>query len=198
LSVVTADAAGSPGKRSIPQIAGEWWPVANNPDLGAYTADKQQPVDFAIWQAGDGTWQIWSCIRHTKCGGNTRLFYRWEGKRLADSDWMPMGIAMEADITLGESKGGLQAPHVIKDKDRYYMFYGDWQRICMATSHDKSFYPRPQPTRSARPFSGPTRTAAINGDEITIVLLLLHGSQEGRRIPIGHFLPHVIRSPTLE
>src|SRR6478672_8732588 len=96
----------------IPQIDGEWWPVASNPDLGQYTSDKQQPVDFAIWQARDGTWQIWSCIRHTKCGGNTRLFYRWEGKRLTDSNWKARGIAMEADTTLGETKGGLQAPHV--------------------------------------------------------------------------------------
>jgi hypothetical protein len=47
----------------IPQIDGEWWPVASNPDLGQYTSDRQQPVDFAIWQARDGTWQIWSCIR---------------------------------------------------------------------------------------------------------------------------------------
>src|SRR6266496_6856959 len=111
----------------IPKIDGEWWPVAGNPDLGPYTSDQQQPVDFATWQAADGTWQLWSCIRHTKCGGNTRLFYRWEGKRLTDLNWKPMGIAMEADTKLGETKGGLQAPHVFKEKGRYYMVYGDWQ-----------------------------------------------------------------------
>ena len=51
-----------------------------------------------------------------------------------------MGIAMEADPALGESKGGLQAPYVFKEEGRYYMVYGDWQRICLATSEDgKSF-----------------------------------------------------------
>ena len=107
----------------IPTIDGDWWQVAGDPDLGEYTTPKQQPVDFGVWQAADGTWQLWSCIRHTNCGGNTRLFYRWEGESLDRPDWKPMGIAMEADTALGETKGGLQAPHVIKLDDIYYMFY---------------------------------------------------------------------------
>jgi len=118
----------------IPEIEGQWWQVAGNPDLGELTSQKQQPVDFGIWQAADGTWQLWSCIRHTKCGGQTRLFYRWEGKNLTDINWKPMGIAMQAEVAFGEQKGGLQAPHVIKIDDTYYMFYGDWNRICLAKS----------------------------------------------------------------
>lgn len=125
---------------SRPAIDGEWWQVAGDPDLGEYTSPRQQPVDFGVWQAADGTWQLWSCIRHTECGGNTRLFYRWEGARLTASDWTPKGIAMEADTSLGESRGGLQAPHVIRVDSTYYMFYGDWRRICLARSEDgKSF-----------------------------------------------------------
>jgi len=126
----------------IPTIDGEWWQVAGNPDLGDYTSPEQQPVDFGVWQAADGTWQLWSCIRHTKCGGNTRLFYRWEGTDLTHSDWRPMGIAMEADTTLGETKGGLQAPYVIKSNDTYYMFYGDWGNICLASSKDGKNFTR--------------------------------------------------------
>jgi hypothetical protein len=93
---------------------------------------------------------------HTKCGGNTRLFYRWEGKRLTDSNWRQMGIAMEADTNLGETKGGLQAPHVFVEKDRYYMVYGDWQRICLATSRDGKTFTR-VPNERGQPdlFSGP-------------------------------------------
>ena len=125
-----------------PHIEGDWWPIAGNPDLGEYTSDKQQPVDFGVWQAADGTWQLWSCIRHTKCGGNTRLFYRWEGKQLTSENWKLMGIAMEADTSLGESKGGLQAPHVINEGNVYYMFYGDWQRICLAKSKDGKHFER--------------------------------------------------------
>jgi hypothetical protein len=49
----------------VPQIDGDFWQVAGDPDLGKYTTPKQQPVDFGIWQAVDGTWQLWSCIRGT-------------------------------------------------------------------------------------------------------------------------------------
>jgi hypothetical protein len=132
----------SAGELERPVIDGPWWQVAGDPDLGAYTSDKQQPVDFGIWQVADGTWQIWSCIRHTKCGGHTRLFYRWEGKTLTDTDWKPMGIAMEADPSLGEALGGLQAPHVFKKDGTYYMVYGDWNRICLAQSGDGKTFQR--------------------------------------------------------
>ncbi len=125
-----------------PIIDGRWWQVAGDPDLGEYTSPRQQPVDFAVWQAADGTWQLWSCIRNTNCGGNTRLFYRWEGKNLTDSNWEPKGIAMEADTSLGEQPGGLQAPHVIKVAGTYYMFYGDWERICLAKSEDGKNFTR--------------------------------------------------------
>jgi hypothetical protein len=131
-----------PNPALVPAIDGEWWQVVGNPDLGEFTSPSQQPVDFGIWQAADGSWQLWSCIRKTKCGGKTRLFYRWKGKRLTDRDWKPMGIAMQADTSIGEEKGGLQAPHVIKVEKTYYMFYGDWNRICLAKSTDGQGFTR--------------------------------------------------------
>ena len=97
----------------VPQIDGQWWQVAGSPMDHKYATEKQQPVDFAVWQAADGTWQLWSCIRHTTAGGQqgkTRFFYRWEGKNLTDTNWKPMGIAMDAEPLLGETPGGLQAP----------------------------------------------------------------------------------------
>lgn len=127
-------------RRMVPQL--DEWQIAGDPDLGELTDPKQQPVDFAVWQAADGTWQLWSCIRNTKCGGNTRLFYRWEGKRLTDKDWNPMGIAMQADPKYGETPGGLQAPHVVKHGHTYLMLYGDWESICLATSRDGKNFTR--------------------------------------------------------
>jgi hypothetical protein len=125
---------------SFPRIGGGWWVVARNPDLGPLAGPHQQPVDFSIWQAADGSWQLWSCIRNTKVPGNTRLFYRWQGKSLLEGEWEPMGIAMEADPRCGETPGGLQAPYVLKVAGVYHMFYGDWENICLATSRDgKSF-----------------------------------------------------------
>lgn len=126
----------------IPEIDGEWWQVAGNPDLGVLTSGEQQPVDFGIWQAADGTWQIWSCIRKTKEKGNTRLFYRWEGKTIKQTNWEPKGIAMRGDTLIGETAGGLQAPYVIKQNGKFYMFYGDWNHICLAESDDGKQFKR--------------------------------------------------------
>lgn len=140
----------------LPVVDGQWWTIAGDPDLGRYTGAKQQPVDFGIWQAADGTWQLWSCIRHTNCGGKTRLFYGWEGRNLTDSHWTPKGIVMEADPALGETPGGLQAPHVIREGGVYYMFYGDWERICLATSRDGKKFERSRNARGQPDlFSGP-------------------------------------------
>jgi len=124
-----------------PHLVGEWWQVAGDPDLGELTTPRQQPVDFGLWQAADGTWQLWSCIRGTKEPGHTRLFYRWEGAKLTDKDWKPVGIAMHADPTKGESLGGLQAPFVFKDGARWVMFYGCWDDIGSAAGTDgKDFF----------------------------------------------------------
>ena len=125
-----------------PRLVGDWWTAAGDPDLGTLTTPKQQPVDFGIWQAADGTWQIWSCIRGTKEPGNMRLFHRWEGAKLTDRDWTPKGIALQADPVLGETRGGLQAPFVLRHDGKYWMFYGDWANICLATSTDGKAFTR--------------------------------------------------------
>lgn len=141
----------------VPVIDGPWIQIAGNPDLGELTGPGQEPVDFAVWQAADGTWQAWSCIRKTRCGGHTRLFHRWEGESLTQPDWTPMGIAMQADPSLGEDAGGLQAPHVVQEGGRYHMFYGDWNNICHAVSDDgKTFQRVIQPSgRTAMFTEGP-------------------------------------------
>jgi hypothetical protein len=126
----------------IPRLTGNWWTIATDPDLGPLTATNQQPVDFAIWQAADGTWQLQSCIRATKEPGKTRLFHRWEGVKLTDTNWTPRGIAMHADRALGETQGGLQAPYVLRHDGRFWMFYGDWANICLATSADGKNFTR--------------------------------------------------------
>jgi hypothetical protein len=126
----------------VPQIDGDFWQIAGDPDLGKYTSPKQQPVDFGIWQAADGTWQLWSCIRSTLAPGETRLFYRWQADKLTDSHWTPMGIAMMADPNFGETEGGLQAPYVLKEGSDYYMFYGDWEHIAMSKSRDGKTFAR--------------------------------------------------------
>lgn len=119
-----------------PVLTGDWWQVADNPDLGEVGTKGQQPVDFGVWQAADGTWQLWSCIRHTKEPGKTRLFYGWEGQNITDANWTATGIKMQANPRVGETAGGMQAPHVIRGAHTgtFQMFYGDWNNICLARS----------------------------------------------------------------
>ncbi len=133
----------------LPRVAGPWWTIARNPDIGPLNGPpagqpnvRQEPVDFAVWEAPDGTWQLWSCIRGTKCGGNTRLFYRWEGKHFHDSDWSPMGIAMQADLKYETRVGGLQAPYVVRIDDLHHMIYGDWDWLMIQRSRDGKVFER--------------------------------------------------------
>ncbi len=119
-----------------PTIAGEWITIAGNPDLGEWTSDEQEPVDFGIWQAADGDWQLWSCIRKTKHPGRTRIFHRWESTHLTMPNWEPRGITFTGDGTVGETVGGMQAPYVIRVEEEWKMFYGDYRHICLATSVD--------------------------------------------------------------
>ncbi len=142
---VTSGVSAVPQGVTMPTIEGPWWQVAGNPTDHKYATEKQEPVDFAVWQAADGTWQLWSCLRNTTAGGQgglTRFFYRWEGEHLTDTDWKPMGLAMDADPALGETPGGLQAPHVVRIGQTYHMLYGDWVHICHATSADGKTFTR--------------------------------------------------------
>lgn len=76
LTLSCSDIASQISEKQIlrPKIDGEWWAITGNPDLGDITNPRQQPVDFGVWLAGDGTWQLWSCIRSTNEPGKTRLF----------------------------------------------------------------------------------------------------------------------------
>ncbi|HJO05093.1 MAG TPA: hypothetical protein QGG47_14090 [Acidobacteriota bacterium] len=132
----------TPGAVLVPVIVGDWWQVAGNPDLGEYTSAEQEPTAFGMWQAVDGTWQLWGCIRKTNVGGNTRLFYRWEGARITDVDWQPVGIAMLADPSVGETPGGLQSPHATRIGGEWILAYGDWEHICFARSPDGKEFAR--------------------------------------------------------
>lgn len=124
----------------VPRIAGEWVRIAGPPDLGRFEMAKREVVDFAIWEARDGTWQAWSCIRHTAEAGATRLFHRWQGKSPLEPGWEAMGVAMRAEPAFGERLGSMQAPFVLKIEDRYWMFYSSGGRTFAALSEDgKSF-----------------------------------------------------------
>lgn len=125
-----------------PKIVGDWWTIAENPDLGEFSSAGQQPMDFSIWQAADGSWQLGACIRGTACGGEGRLLWRWQSDSLDYERWQSSGLLLQAETEVGETLGGLQAPYVVHKNGQYHMFYGDWVNICYATSRDGKKFSR--------------------------------------------------------
>lgn len=125
-----------------PVITGDWWTIAGVPDLGRYNTDTVEPMDFSLWRAADGSWQLGACVRGTACGGHGRLLFRWESPSLEQPGWTECGVLMLAEPAFGEKAGGLQAPYVIFYDNRYLMFYGDWTNICLAVSADGKTFAR--------------------------------------------------------
>lgn len=120
-----------------------WWDLTGLPDLGQWNKTGMQPVDFSVWQAADGSWQLESCIRGTAIGGNTRLLYRYEGAAITSGQgWHGVGVSMVANVSVGETAGGLQAPHVTKWGDTYHKFYGTWDYLAQAVSTDGKHFSR--------------------------------------------------------
>jgi len=126
----------------IPALDGEPWTVATTPDLGPLNGPDQQPVDFAVWSAADGTMQLVSCIRGTAERGQTRVLFRWQGRSVEARDWAPQGVFLHADPAFGETPGGLQAPYVVRDGAGFRMLYGDWEHIASASSIDGKTFTR--------------------------------------------------------
>ena len=126
----------------VPVIVGPWWTIAGNPDLGPLNGEGQFPTAFSVWQAADGSWQLLSCVRGTRIGGRARLFHRWQGRAITDTDWEEKGVVLTADSAFGETPGGLQAPFVMRQEDVYSLFYGDWENICLARSEDGKTFAR--------------------------------------------------------
>jgi len=61
LLVCAGCSVGRPGPL-MPRVAGPWTTIAGNPDLGPLNGPpaenpnhRQEPVDFAMWQATDGS-----------------------------------------------------------------------------------------------------------------------------------------------
>ena len=138
-----------------PVVSNNWWQIAGMPDLDEYNNDKMEPVDFAVWQAADGTWQLVSCIRYCGKEGDFRLLHRWEGKTLTDTLWEPKGIFMLAEPSLGEEEGWIQAPYVVQKDGKYKFFYGGGGQICLAESTDgKSFEKKVNEAGKTKIFEG--------------------------------------------
>jgi hypothetical protein len=160
---------------AAPSIVGEWTQIATEPDLGKLGTPRQEVVDFAVWQALDGAWQAWSCIRNTAEPGATRLFYRWQGKSLTSGPWEPMGVAMHAEPAFGERQGSLQAPFVLRVDGAYHLYYTSGGRAFVMKSDDGKTFARAM-TAPGRfgvfdRFGGDGETKVVGGGGRDIMIL---------------------------
>ena len=103
-----------------------------------------------------------------------------------------MGIAMQADPTLGEQPGGLQAPHVFTHEGVYYMVYGDFMRICLARSFDGKTFTRAARQRAAEPVRRaiPEHARSDGAASRQPVALLLHRLADPDAV-CSRVLPHL-------
>jgi hypothetical protein len=144
----------TPAPPETPVIVGDFWRVVKNPDLGVYTDQKAQPVDFAVWQAADGMWQLVSCVRHTKFPGGSRLLFRWETDQLTNPDWQERGIFMTSDDHPEHEQGTVQAPHVIRNGNEFLMYYNSaGAAFVMRSTDGKTFERVNTPDGQVRHFS---------------------------------------------
>ncbi|WP_375582836.1 hypothetical protein [Cyclobacterium xiamenense] len=120
-----------------PVLDENWWLIGPPPPAGKNTLPVKinaegnlqayESVDHHIFQAEDGQWHLWGCVRDTGWG---RILYHWKAKNLTDSPWEDTGEFMRANEAFGESINGwgneewIQSPFFVKENGRYYMFYG--------------------------------------------------------------------------
>ncbi len=172
-----------------PCIDGPWWEIAPKPVLedrlpvlsadypNADERQRNQPNDHHLFQAADGTWHLWACVRRTPVG---RLLVNWEADSLETSPWRLTGRLIRADREAGESmvdwqgEEFLQSPYVVRANDRYYLFYGGYdtgtdsdgaptndytraeKQICLMTSVDGRAWERHRDGHGrSRVFAGP-------------------------------------------
>ena len=118
----------------------EGWRVAKRSPSG-YEWDKgeeDEVVDFTIFQADDGSWQIIGCVRWTTFPEGPRLLYQWETTNFFSSDWTEIGVFLTTDdgpVGIDYAEGTLQAPYVIKDGNIYYMIYNSRDAHMMVSTN---------------------------------------------------------------
>lgn len=104
-----------------------------------------EPNDHCIFQAWDGSWHCWACVRCTPVG---RLLVHWQSDDFFASPWERASDVIRCDRTAGESlvdwcgQEFLQSPFVIQANSTYWMFYGGYDTGTDSDGHATDDYAR--------------------------------------------------------
>lgn len=142
---VRASAAEPSRPPRVPRLAGPWIRLTDRPPLERWGTEKAEPVDFTIFRARDGRWQLISCIRNTSHPGRGRLLYRWSHDTLAAPGWRADGIFLESRTEIGNVEGLMQAPHCVLEGGRYHLFYNSGGAHLMTSEDGLRFTPHRGP-----------------------------------------------------
>jgi hypothetical protein len=124
-----------------PRIKGPWVQLVGRPQLEKWVSPDAEPVDFTVFQADDGRWQLISCIRKTTHPGSGRLLYRWSSPKLQAKGWKPEGIFLSSKPEWDHAEGGVQAPFHVKDGKKHFLFYNSRGGHLMTSENGIHFEP---------------------------------------------------------
>lgn len=106
-----------------PRLGGPWIQLVGRPELEKWASPEAEPVDFTLFQADDGNWQLIACVRKTTHPGSGRLLYRWSSPELQREGWKGEGIFLSSRPDWDHREGVVQAPFHVKDGAKHYLFY---------------------------------------------------------------------------
>ena len=130
----------APQRAADASARGRWIQLVGRPQLEKWASPNAEPVDFTIFQADDGRWQLISCIRKTTHPGAGRLLYRWSSPKLTEG-WKPEGIFLSSKSEWDHAEGRVQAPFHVKDGNKHFLFYNSRGGHLMTSEKGIDFEP---------------------------------------------------------
>ena len=128
-------------KPPTPRLEGNWIQLVGQPQLEKWASPDVEPVDFTVFRADDGRWQLISCIRKTTHPGAGRLLYRWSSDDLTREGWKGEGIFLASKEEWDHAEGRVQAPFHIKDGKTHYLMYNSRGGHLMTSADGIDFKP---------------------------------------------------------
>lgn len=144
----SVSASGQTVDYEIPAISGEFINIFNPNDSAARLKEAKNwyTNDHTFIKGPDGRWHAYGIIHHLPVSPwDEHRFFHISARSLKQVKWEDHGYALEAKPGVEKV---LWAPHIIKNKSTYYMFYNvgnmqenapnyaSWGQLFLATSKD--------------------------------------------------------------